>query len=110
MLFRSKYRTDFEVEGSSNYAFNLVLKEPDFEFRDRLEKTMDAAGIEFRRGSAGGGNQLRQHYLKGIVGPDKYKEYPETEYIHHFAYYVGNYPTLEADRVIELCNILNAVE
>lgn len=106
----AKYRTDFEVEGSSNYAFNLVLKEPDFEFRDRLEKAMDAAGIEFRRGSAGGGNQLRQHYLKGIVGPDEYKEYPETEYIHHFAYYVGNYPTLEADRVIELCNILNAVE
>jgi CDP-4-dehydro-6-deoxyglucose reductase, E1 len=23
--------------------------------------------IEFRRGSAGGGNQLRQPYLKGIV-------------------------------------------
>jgi len=98
------------VEGSCNYAFNLVLKEPDFEFRARLEKAMDEAGIEFRRGSAGGGNQLRQHYLKGIVGPDDYLNYPETEHIHHFGYYVGNYPTLEAESVIELCDILNAVE
>ncbi len=106
----TKYRTDFEVEGSCNYAFNLVLKNPDIAFRDRLEKAMDEAGIEFRRGSAGGGNQLRQHYLKGIVEPDAYKQYPEVEHIHHFAYYIGNYPSLEEGRVIELCNILNGVE
>lgn len=106
----NKYQTDFEVEGSSNYAFNLVIKESDFEFRSRLEKAMDAAGIEFRRGSAGGGNQLRQHYLKDVVGPDDYKEFPETEHIHHFGYYVGNYPTLSGEKVIELCDILNAVE
>lgn len=105
-----KYRTDFEVEGSCNYAFNLVLKESDFEFRGRLEKAMDDAGIEFRRGSAGGGNQLRQHYLKGIVGSEDYKLFPEAEYIHHFGYYVGNYPTLSEERVIELCDILNTVE
>lgn len=105
-----KYRTDFEVEGSSNYAFNLVLKNPDYAFRERLEKVMDAAGIEFRRGSAGGGNQLRQHYLKGIVAPDAYMLLPETEHVHHFGYYIGNYPSLEEARVVELCDILNAVE
>lgn len=105
-----KYRTDFEVEGSCNYAFNLVLKNPDFAFRDRLEAAMHDAGIEFRRGSAGGGNQLRQHYLKGIVPADAWKDYPETEHIHHFAWYVGNYPTLDEDRIRELCDVLNSVE
>ena len=81
-------RSYYEVEGSSNYAFNLVVKKPDFAFRDRLEKAMDAAGIEFRRGSAGGGNQLRQHYLKGIVGPDDYKLFPNTEHIRITSYNV----------------------
>ena len=36
-------------------------------------------GIEFRRGSAGGGNQMRQPYLKGIikdkVWEDLFKKY-----------------------------------
>ena len=105
-----KYRTDFEVEGSSNYAFNLVLKKPDIAYRGCLEQLMNKEGIEFRRGSAGGGNQLRQHYLKNIVGPEDYKLFPETEHIHHFGYYIGNYPALSEARVIELCQLLNKVE
>jgi len=32
----SKYRTDFKLEGSSNYAFNLILKDPDDGLVDRL--------------------------------------------------------------------------
>jgi len=103
-----RFRTDFELEGSCNYAFSLILKSPDFELRDRTEKVMHDAGIEFRRGSAGGGNQLRQHYLKGLVGQDMYKDFPEVEHIHHFAWYVGNYPTLTEDRIRELCSILNS--
>ena len=31
-LDSSKYRTDFKLEGSSNYAFNLVWKKPDNDF------------------------------------------------------------------------------
>ena len=105
-----KYRTDFDLEGSCNYAFNLVLNKPDVGLRERLEKTMRDNGIEFRRGSAGGGNQLRQHYLKGIIPAGEWTKYPEVEHIHFFAYYIGNYPTLEAERIIELCQVLNSVE
>lgn len=104
-----KYRTDFDLAGSSNYAFNLVLKRPDPELRERLEQTMREAGIEFRRGSAGGGNQMRQPYLKGIVPHGEWKKYPEVEHIHFFGYYIGNYPTLEESRILELCRILNGV-
>ena len=63
------YRTDFRVEGSSNYAFPLILKEKDYALRDRLENLMRAHKIEFRRGNAGGGNQLRQPYLRPFVPP-----------------------------------------
>ena len=71
---------------------------------------MRANGIEFRRGSAGGGNQLRQPYLKGIVPAGAYRQYPEVEHIHFFGYYIGNYPSLSTERVEELCRVLNAVE
>lgn len=105
----AKYRTDFDLEGSCNYAFNVVFRKPDLEFRARFEAALHAAGVEFRRGSAGGGNQLRQHYLKGIVPQDAWKDFPEVEHIHHFGYYIGNYPMLEEARVVELCDILNAI-
>ena len=40
------YRTDFELKGSSNYAFPLVLKKANFKNRDLLEKIMKKI-IEF---------------------------------------------------------------
>ncbi len=103
-----RYRTDYKTEGSSNYAFNLVLKEPDMRFVASLMGKMRDAGVEFRRGSAGGGNQLRQPYLKGIVKDGYYREFPETEHIHFYGFYIGNFPDLKAAEVAELCGILNA--
>ena len=108
-LDSSKYMTDFDLEGSCNYAFNLIMKKGDPEFRDRLEETMRKACIEFRRGSSGGGNQLRQPYLKGHVKMGEYKNYPEIEHVHFYGYYIGNYPDLEKRRIIELCKIFNGV-
>jgi len=108
-LDSKKYRTDFDLEGSCNYAFNLVLKKPDPKFRDILEKAMGNAGIEFRRGSSGGGNQLRQPYLKGIIPEKEFEKYPEIEHIHFYGYYIGNYPTLEKQKILDLCKLLNAL-
>lgn len=105
----TRYRTDFKLEGSSNYAFNLVLKEADDEFVAKLMSSMRANGIEFRRGSAGGGNQVRQPYLKGIVAPDHYLDFPQTEHIHFYGFYIGNFPDLRDEEVDELCRLLNAV-
>ena len=104
-----KYRTDFKVEGSSNYAFNLILRAPDKEFVSRLMQRMRESGIEFRRGSAGGGNQLRQPYLRGIVPDRHYEAFPQTEHIHFYGFYIGNFPDLSLGEVDELCGILNAV-
>jgi len=101
------YRTDFAVEGSSNYAFNLILREADPARCERLMDRMRAAGIEFRRGSAGGGNQLRQPYLKGIVPDGHYREFPETEHVHFYGFYLGNFPDLRSEEVDDLCRVLN---
>lgn len=101
------YRTDFDLEGSSNYAFNLIMKKPDSAFRDRVEKTLCDANVEFRRGSSGGGNQLRQPYLKNIVPAREHENYPEVEHIHFYGYYIGNYPDLNKQKILSLCKLLN---
>lgn len=105
-----KYRTDFKVDGSSNYAFNLILKKPDDGFANRLMEKLRSSGIEFRRGSAGGGNQVRQPYLKGIVPKDYHKEFPETDHIHFYGFYIGNFPDLQLSEIDEICEILNSIE
>ena len=109
-LDSKKYRTDFQVEGSCNYAFNLILKKPEPEFCEKVMKKLQECGVEFRRGSAGGGNQLRQPYLKGIVPDDEYKNYPQVEHIHFYGFYIGNYPDLEEDKITRLCQALNEIQ
>jgi len=104
-----KFRTGFKTEGSSNYAFNLVLREPDMDYAGRLMGAMRKAGIEFRRGSAGGGNQLRQPYLKSVVPPEHYRHFPETDHIHFFGFYIGNFPDLRIEEVDEICDLINSV-
>ena len=103
-----KYRTDFKLEGSSNYAFNLILKHPDNDLVERIMRKMRDSGVEFRRGSAGGGNQIRQPYLRGVVPEGHHLEYPETEYVHFFGFYIGNFPDLRGEEVDELCATLNS--
>lgn len=105
----NKYRTDFKLEGSSNYAFNLILKRSDDELVQRLMQKMRDSGVEFRRGSAGGGNQVRQPYLKSVVPDGHYRNFPETEHVHFYGFYIGNFPDLRNEEVDELCAILNSV-
>ena len=102
------FQTDFFVEGSSNYAFNLVLKEKDDELMSHLMQTLKDNGVEFRRGSAGGGNQLRQPYLKSIVKAEAWQEYPFTEHIHFYGMYIGNFPNLTIRETDEIVSIINS--
>jgi CDP-6-deoxy-D-xylo-4-hexulose-3-dehydrase len=104
-----RFRTEFKVEGSSNYAFNLIQREPDRDYAERLMAGMRSAGIEFRRGSAGGGSQLRQPYLKGHVRDGAWLDYPETEHVHFFGYYIGNFPNLSLDEVDDIARLVNAI-
>jgi len=101
-----KYHTDFNRCGNSNYAFTLLLNNPrEISFED-VETTLRNNGIEFRRGMSGGGNQLRQPYMLGKHSP---KRFPNVDYVHFFGWYIGNYPTLEEEKIYYLVNILNEI-
>ena len=103
-----KFQTDFEIEGSSNYAFNLVQLEADDALAKRLMSAMDRHEIEYRRGSAGGGNQLRQPYLRPYIkDPKSYRNFPATDHIHFYGYYIGNFPDLGLEDVDFICDVLN---
>ncbi len=102
-----KYFTDFETTGSCNYAFTLVLKEPNQILYENVTQVLREHGVEFRRGTSGGGNQLRQPYLKAIVGEEEYKKYPNVNHIHFYGLYIGNYLELEKEKILKLCSTLS---
>lgn len=105
----NKYQTNFKLEGSSNYAFNLILTKPDDLLAKRLMATLHEYGIEFRRGSAGGGNQLRQPYLQSVVENLDYKDFSVVEHVHFYGFYLGNFPDLSNSEIDEVCSIINSV-
>jgi hypothetical protein len=92
-----------------NYAFPLVLKKGNIKNRNLLEKILKKNKIEFRRGNAGGGNQLRQPYLKEYIKGINLKQFKEVDHIHFFGYYIGNYPSLKKDKILRICKILNNI-
>jgi len=105
-----RYRTDFAVEGSCNYAFTLCLREADHAFCRKVMASLKAHGIEFRRGMSGGGNQLRQPYLRHHPSSRELERFPQVDHVHFFGFYIGNYPDLEPRRILDLCALLNGLE
>ena len=110
LLDPNKFFKEFDIVGSSNYAFPVILKTKDFKKRDLFEKELLKNGIEFRRGNAGGGNQLRQPYIKNIVKNINLKNFKKVNHVHFFGYYIGNYPSLNKNKITLICNILNNVK
>ena len=101
-----KYHIAINTEGNCNYAFIVILKNPDMKERDLLENKLKENGIEFRRGLSGGGNQMRQPFFKSVY--KDFSNYPNIEHIHNFSWYIGNYPGLEKEKIIKLLEVLNA--
>ena len=109
LLDKTKYRTDYQTNGSCNYAFPIILKSKSIKKRDYFEKILIKKKIEFRRGNAGGGNQLRQPYLKKFVKNINLKYFNEVDHVHFYGYYIGNYPSLSKNKIEYICNILNNI-
>ena len=105
---------DFDTSGMSNYAFNLVLKKEFKHLINKLCKKLDKSKIEYRLGSAGGGNQIRQPYvgktfLKNISETNLSKNYPNVEHIHKYGMYIGNYPDLTKKNIDYICKTINSI-
>jgi CDP-6-deoxy-D-xylo-4-hexulose-3-dehydrase len=113
-LDSSIFITSFNTEGNSNFALPLVMQGST---RDRLHinddyssvcDVLDLNGVEYRLGTAGGGNQARQPYLKKF--PYKISGVlAQADYIHENALYIGNHVDLTKEQIIELCKKLNNV-
>ena len=79
--------------------------------RDKLKdvcNVLENEGVEYRLGTAGGGNQARQPYLKKFT----YKisgVLAQADYIHDNALYVGNHTDLTEEQIVNLCKKLNNV-
>lgn len=103
-----KFLTDFYIEGSSNYAFNLILREADPDMMRRVCSALDQNEIEYRVGGAGGGNQLRQPYLRDLLPhPEYFTEFQSAEHMHFYGCYIGNFPELALEDVDFICQIIN---
>jgi len=107
-LDNTKFVTGFDTRGSSNFALPLVLQS---EYKDKLKAVCDILEqetVEYRLGTAGGGNQALQPYLNKF--PHRIEgKLPVANYIHSNALYVGNHPDLTKEQIINLCNKLNNV-
>ena len=110
LIDKNKYRSDFKIEGSCNYAFPVILKKKSIISRSIFEKALLKNKIEFRRGNAGGGNQLRQPYIKKFVEKLNLKKFNEVDHIHFYGYYIGNYPSLPKLKIRKICDILNRID
>ena len=106
-LNSKKYFNKFDLKGSSNYAFPIILNTKNLKVRDKFEKYLMKNKIEFRRGNAGGGNQLRQPYIKKYVKIKNFLNFQNVERVHFFGYYIGNYPDLSLLKIKKIVNILN---
>ena len=110
LLDENKYWKAFDLKGNSNYAFPIILKTKNISKRNLFERVLEENGIEFRRGTAGGGNQLRQPYLKEFSKNINFKKFKNVDHIHFFGYYIGNYPTLKKSKIKEIAIILNKIK
>lgn len=101
------YYREYDVVGSSNYALPLILRKGNLEM-NKVCRILEEEGVEYRLGTAGGGNQARQPYLARydhkIVG-----SLEVSDYIHDFGLYIGNHPELTEEQILNLCRRLNNV-
>ena len=113
-LDKYKFYTEFDVEGNSNFALPLIMKkgyEDRFNINDDfsgVRDILDLSGVEYRLGTAGGGNQALQPYLK------KYEyridgDLTNVNYVHSNSLYIGNHTDLNDEQIINLCKRLNNV-
>ena len=113
-LDKYKFYTEFDVEGNSNFALPLIMKkgyEDRFDINDDfsgVRDILDLSGVEYRLGTAGGGNQALQPYLKKydyrIEG-----DLTNVNYVHNNSLYIGNHTDLTDEQIIKLCKSLNNV-
>ena len=99
------YYTEFNCDGNSNFALPLLWKS---DIKEKICKILEDERVEYRLGTAGGGNQARQPYLENF----EFKTFGKlnnSNYIHDYGLYIGNHTELTAKQIINLTEKLNNV-
>ena len=109
-LNKEKYYTDFKHDGNSNYAFVILLRKKYKYLYEHVVGMLKEENVEFRRGTAGGGNLTRQPFLKKVLAGIDPADFVNVDYIHHYGLYTGNYPDLPKEKIMTLTQLLNDVE
>jgi len=101
-----KYHTGYNSEGNSNFSLPLILKNKNI-IRPVCD-ILETNSVEYRLGTAGGGNQARQPYLEKfnfkISG-----QLNNANYIHENGLYIGNHSEINRERIKDLCEKLNDI-
>ena len=58
---------------------------------------------------SGGGNQLRQPYMKNIMPNFNKNNFQNIKFVHKYGYYIGNYPNLRKNKILKICKIINDI-
>ena len=93
-----------EIRGEYNF------ENKDGNLFENVKKCLSDNNVEFRLGTAGGGNQSRQPYLEKFVGKYVPSKTPVLDHIHSFGLYVGNHTELSGKQIIDLCKNLNNLQ
>jgi len=107
-LNSSKFMTSFTTQGNSSFALPLILQWSNVDKLKDVCRLLEEEKVEYRLGTAGGGNQALQPYLKKFNHRIN-DNLPVVDYIHSNSLYIGNHPELENEQIINLCNKLNNV-
>lgn len=104
------YYTNYNQNGNSNFCLPLVLKKKNKELLKKICDLLTEESVEFRVGTAGGGNQARQPYLK--QGKYKFKikgKLNVTNHIHDYGLYLGNNSDITEEMILNLTNKINEI-
>jgi CDP-6-deoxy-D-xylo-4-hexulose-3-dehydrase len=107
-LNSSKFMTSFTTQGNSSFALPLILQWSNVDKLKDVCRLLEEEKVEYRLGTAGGGNQALQPYLKKFNHRIN-DNLPVVDYTHSNSLYIGNHPELENEQIINLCNKLNNV-
>jgi CDP-4-dehydro-6-deoxyglucose reductase, E1 len=97
---------NYKVAGSSNFALPLVLRDGDSARFNSIKVVLDRLGVEYRVGTAGGGNLARQPFLKNF-SVEIHGNLEVVDHLHSFGLYVGNF---HEDLRLEIDGLLRELE
>jgi len=106
-LNSDKFFVDFHYNGNSNFALPLILRKKDLDLFEDCCKLLTYENVEYRVGTAGGGNQARQPYLEKYDFVEH--DLSNVNHIHDFGLYIGNHPELTYEQISDLCGELNTL-